>query len=210
MTAEVLVLACSHRAGGNSDAAARLLAEAAEQAGARARVLALRDFSVLPCLACLACAKAAGSRCALADEDQAEELYAALMAAGSVAVASPIYFYGLPSRCKTWVDRSQRFWEARRKGEAWIMALPERRAFACLVAGQPGGRMVFEGARLTLKYFLVNFGLLLAEPLGLRGLDGRGELLGDAGAVDAVRALGRAAGQAALDALGAPEAGRRA
>lgn len=200
MTGEMLVLACSHRAGGNSDAAAQVVAEAAGQAGARARVLALRDFSVLPCLACLACAKDNGSRCVLAGKDQAEELFAALMRADAVVVASPIYFYGLPSRCKTWVDRSQRFWEARRKGEAWIAALPQRRAFACLVAGQPGGRMVFEGARLTLKYFLVNFGLELAEPLGLRGVDERGELAANADALDAVRGLGRQAGQAAVQA----------
>lgn len=200
MTGEMLVLACSHRAGGNSDAAAQVVAEAAGQAGARARVLALRDFSVLPCLACLACAKDNGSRCVLAGKDQAEELFAALMRADAVVVASPIYFYGLPSRCKTWVDRSQRFWEARRKGEAWIAALPQRRAFACLVAGQPGGRMVFEGARLTLKYFLVNFGLELAEPLGLRGVDARGELAANADALDAVRGLGRQAGQAAVQA----------
>ncbi|SNR67283.1 NADPH-dependent FMN reductase [Humidesulfovibrio mexicanus] len=200
MTGEVLVLACSHRAGGNSDAAAQVVAEAAGQAGARARVLALRDFSVLPCLACLACAKDNGSRCVLAGKDQAEELFAALMRADAVVVASPIYFYGLPSRCKTWVDRSQRFWEARRKGEAWIAALPQRRAFACLVAGQPGGRMVFEGARLTLKYFLVNFGLELAEPLGLRGVDARGEFAANADALDAVRGLGRQAGQAAVQA----------
>ncbi len=200
MTGEMLVLACSHRAGGNSDAAAQVVAEAAGQAGARARVLALRDFSVLPCLACLACAKDNGSRCVLAGKDQAEELFAALMRADAVVVASPIYFYGLPSRCKTLVDRSQRFWEARRKGEAWIAALPQRRAFACLVAGQPGGRMVFEGARLTLKYFLVNFGLELAEPLGLRGVDARGELAANADALDAVRGLGRQAGQAAVQA----------
>lgn len=200
MTGEVLVLACSHRSGGNTDAAAQVLAEAARQGGARARVAALRDYSVQPCLACLACAKAPDSRCVLAEKDQAEELFAALMSADAVVFASPIYFYGLPSRCKTWVDRSQRFWEARRKGEAWITALPRRRAFACLVAGQPGGRMVFEGARLTLKYFLVNFGLELAEPLGLRGVDARGELAANADALDAVRGLGRQAGLAAAQA----------
>jgi multimeric flavodoxin WrbA len=115
------------------------------------------------------------------------------MRAPVVVFTSPIYFYGVPSRCKTWIDRSQRFWEARRKGDAWVMALRDRPAYACLVAGQPTGQKLFEGARLTLKYFLANFGMALAEPLGLRGLDDRGELLADAGAVERVVALGRAA-----------------
>jgi multimeric flavodoxin WrbA len=86
-----------------------------------------------------------------------------------VVFCSPIYFYALPSLCKTWIDRSQRFWEARRKGDAWLLEHPERQGFACLVGGQPAGQKLFDGARLTLKYFLVNFGMTLAEPVGLRG-----------------------------------------
>lgn len=200
--ADVAIIACSHRGGGNSDTAAELLARGVAEARASSRVLALRDFSVLPCLACRSCAADKLSRCVLAQRDQAEELFAVLMRAPVVVIASPIYFYGLPSLCKTWVDRSQRFWEARRKGDAWVLALKERSAFACLVAGQPAGKKLFDGARLTLKYFLVNFGLGLEEPLGLRGLDAKGDLAGSAEASRQVLELGRAAGRRALEAVG--------
>lgn len=122
------------------------------------------------------------------------------MAAPAVVFASPIYFYGPPSLLKTFVDRSQRLWEARRKKDPWAMALRERQAFVCLVAGQPTGQKLFEGTRLTLKYFLVNFGLTLAEPLGLRGLDAPQALAANAEAAQSVRELGRAAGRAALEA----------
>ena len=189
----VLVLACSHRAGGNSDAAAELVARGVREAGGAARVVALRDYSVLACLACRACAKDKDSACVLRKKDQAEELFALLLAARGVVFCSPIYFYELPSLCKTWIDRSQRFWEARRKGDAWLLEYPQRRAFACLVGGQPAGQKLFEGARLTLKYFLVNFGITLAEPLCLRGKDERGDLLADLQAVDLALALGREA-----------------
>ncbi len=198
--ADVAIFACSHRAGGNSDAAAALLASGVAQAGATARVLALRDYSVLPCLACRACAAHGQSRCVLAGKDQAEELFAVLMRAPVVLFASPIYFYALPSLCKTWVDRSQRFWEARRKGDPWVLTLRERAAYACFVAGQPTGQKLFDGARLTLKYFLVNFGLALGEPLGLRGLDGRDDLAANAEASRLVLQQGREAGQRALEA----------
>jgi len=50
MTREVAIFACSHRGGGNSDTAATLLARGVREAGAEARVLALRNYSVLACL----------------------------------------------------------------------------------------------------------------------------------------------------------------
>ena len=194
---DVAVIACSHRAGGNSDAAAALLARGVREAGASARVVDLRQYRVLPCLACRACAAEAQSRCVLAAKDDTESLFHVLLAARAVIFASPIYFYGLPSLCKTWVDRSQRFWEARRKGDAWLAAVPQRPAFACFVAGQPKGEKLFDGARLTLKYFLVNFGLTLSEPLGVRGMDAAGDLLSNAGHMRAVLELGHRAGKAA-------------
>lgn len=197
LSADVVVFGCSHRSGGNSDAAAEQVARGVREAGGAARVVAVRDYEVLACLACRACGKDRLSRCVLRKKDQAEELFAILMSAPSVVFVSPIYFYALPSLCKTWIDRSQRFWEARRKGDAWIMALPERQGFACLVAGQPAGQKLFDGARLTLKYFLVNFGISLAEPVGFRGKDALGDLEADPLAVDRALALGREAWAAA-------------
>ena len=193
----LVVFACSHRAGGNTDAAAELIARGVREAGGSARIITLREHPVRQCLACRACAADAQSRCVLRATDKAEELFSELMTAPAVIFASPIYFYALPSLLKTWIDRSQRFWEARRKRDSWVMALAERPAFACLVAGQPQGQKLFEGARLTLKYFLVNFGLTLGQPLGLRALDAAGDILADSAAVKSVLALGRSAYEAA-------------
>lgn len=192
------IFACSHRKGGNSRRAAELLAEGVAQVGARAEIIDLREYSVLHCLACGGCARDGQSRCVLRAKDQAEELFAPLLAAPVVAFASPVYFYALPSRLKALIDRSQRFWEARRKGDAWLCGLPPRAGFACLVAGQPTGDKLFEGPRLTLKYFLNNFGITLKEPLALRGLDGPGDLGADSGRSGAVLELGRALGQRLL------------
>jgi multimeric flavodoxin WrbA len=193
----VAVFACSHRSGGNSSAAAELAARGVREAGANARIIELREYNVLACQSCRACAAAKNSACVLRARDQAEALFAALMTAPAVVFASPIYFYGVPSLFKTWIDRSQRFWEARRKEEPWVMALRPRKAMVCFVAGQRGGQKLFEGARLTLKYFLVNFGLELGEPLGLRGMEASGDLLADAKVVQSVLDMGREAGKAA-------------
>lgn len=187
----IAIYACSHRKGGNSRRAAELLAEGIAQAGGLARIIDLREHSVLHCLACGGCARDGQSRCVLRAKDQAEDLFAPLLAAPAVAFASPIYFYALPSMFKALIDRSQRFWEAHRKGDAWLCGLPPRKGYACLVAGQPTGEKLFEGPRLSLKYFLNNFGIALEDPLHLRGLDGPGDLGANADASALALELGR-------------------
>ena len=168
------IFACSHRRDGNSDRGARLLAQGVEEAGGTARILSVRNFEILPCLACGYCDKGGREgieRCVLGHKDQAWELFEHFFTAQTVLFASPIYFYHLPSRFKTWIDRGQQFWRARLDREPWVADLPRNTAHAVLVAGQPSGNKLFDGARLTLKYFVQNFNMDLADPLTLRGAD---------------------------------------
>jgi len=172
------VFACSHRKDGNSDYAAELLARGVREAGGDVEILHVRDFDVLPCLACGYCDKPGNegiARCVLGKRDQAWELFRRCFTAKTVLFASPIYFYHLPSRCKTWIDRGQQFWRARQDEEPW-MHMPQRTGHAVLLAGQPSGEKLFEGARLTLKYFLHNFNIELADPHTFRAMDAKGDL----------------------------------
>ncbi len=195
-----LVLALSPRAGGNSDAAAGLFARGAARAlGAPVPVTRLREFRVRPCTACHACA--GGGPCPQDADDDAGRLLAALAGAPAVFLAAPIYFYHLPAQAKALVDRSQRWYERARAADPAVAGLAPRPAYCCLVAGRPEGRRLFEGALLTLKYFLASFRLELCDPLTLRGVDAPGDLAADAGACAALEALGRRAvlGQAQRD-----------
>lgn len=188
------VLACSPRAGGNSDAAAELFARGAEEAGAAVRLLALREQRILPCAGCGACAEPPHA-CALAGADRAEELFGLLETAAAVCLASPIYFYHLPAPFKAWIDRGQSRWQRRQAGDPALAALARRPAYACLVAGRKKGGLLFSGSLLTLKYFLAPFSLELAEPLTLRGLDRPGDLAADPAAAAALLDAGRRAGE---------------
>ena len=192
-----VIYACSHRAGGNSDRAAELLARGVREAGGQADVLFLREYEILHCLACGFCEKSTDrtdrTRCALGEKDRAWETFAPLFTARTVLLASPVYFYHLPSRLKVWIDRGQQFWQAWNNGEPWVADLPKRTAHAVLVAGQPTGDKLFDGARLTLKYFLRNFNLALADPAAFRGVDEPGDLAGRSDFEDAIVRLGRAA-----------------
>ena len=171
-----LVLACSPRAGGNSDLAAGLMAAGLESAGAGPRLVHLRNMNILACLGCQVCAARSGHRCVLMERDQAEELFRLILASPMLFFASPIYFYHLPAAFKGFIDRAQRYYQARTAGDPVLASWPKRRAHTCLVAGRPRGEKLFEGSLLTMRYFLWPFNALLAEPLCLTGLDGPDDL----------------------------------
>ena len=196
-----IIFACSHRGGGNSDRAADLLAQGVREAGGEAEVMYVRNYRVMPCLACNYCGEAVTrqgrARCVLGADDDAHELFAKLFTARTALFSSPIYFYHLPSMFKTWIDRSQQFWAARKNGEGWVTDLPKRTAHAVLIAGRPKGEKLFGGADLTLKYFLHNFNMTLADPLLLRGLDDRTALTEQTGIEEQIMALGRTAWESA-------------
>jgi len=194
---KAVVYACSHRKGGNTDLAADLLRRGVESGGGECEVIAIRAHTILHCLACGYCEKEAGKegveRCILGRKDDAWKLFAPLFTARTVFFAAPIYFYHLPSMLKTWIDRSQQFWFAKNSGEPWVADLPRRTAHAVMVAGRPTGDKLFEGAAITLKYFLHNFNCTLADPLVLRGIDERLDLSERSEDSDRIVALGRTA-----------------
>lgn len=197
-----VVFACSHRKGGNSDRAATLLADGVRAAGGAAEIQYIRKHEIKHCLACGYCDKAIDlegrERCVLGTNDDAFELFSRMFSARTVLFASPIYFYHLPSMLKTWIDRGQQFWSAKNNGEPWVTDLPKRTAHTVLVAGQPTGEKLFEGARLTLKYFVRNFNMELADPLVFRGVDARTDLQAQTEFEDRIFELGRSAWTAAL------------
>lgn len=179
-----LVLGCSPRKGGNSDLAAELMARGLKSAGAEPRLIHLRDLDLLPCRGCQTCNQGAGHRCVLMEKDQSEMLFQLIVASPMLFFASPIYFYHLPASFKGFIDRAQRYYEAKIAGDPGLESLESRRAHVCLVAGRPKGERLFEGSLLTLRYFLWPFNVTLAQPLCLPGVDRSGDLASAAPAKD--------------------------
>ncbi len=192
-----VIYACSHRRGGNSDRAARWLARGVCEAGGEADIIFVREHDVRPCLACGYCDEPGGRRgrdlCVLGHDDEAWALFEPMLSARAVLFASPIYFYHLPSMFKTWIDRSQQFWAAKAEGAPWLTGLPERSARAVFMAGRPRGDTLFDGAAVTLRYFLHNFSMTLAEPLTFRGVDEPGDIAARDHCRENITALGRTA-----------------
>uniref|UniRef100_A0A7C3W8K7 Flavodoxin family protein n=1 Tax=Fundidesulfovibrio putealis TaxID=270496 RepID=A0A7C3W8K7_9BACT len=189
---EPLILACGPRKGGNSDHAARMVERGLVRAGARPRLVHLRDHALNPCRGCQSCHHAPRNACPLMARDETEALFGLIKHSAMLFFTSPIYFYHLPGAFKGFIDRAQRYYEARLAGDPEILALPERTAHACLVAGRPRGEKLFEGSLLTLRYFLWPFNARVGEALTLPGYDGPGDLSADHQAGERVSAFAAA------------------
>ena len=177
--APVVLIQGSPHAGGVSDCLAD--AFAAQFPAHTVQRVALREHHIAPCRGCNACV-APPHRCVLAGaNDDTDGIFAAMQQARLLAIAAPIYFYGLPGQCKGFIDRGQRLWQARmaapngpHNGPHEALCSPQNRpAIALLAAGRPRGEQLFAGALLTLKYFFNLFDATLdAAQAGQRCLYG--------------------------------------
>ncbi len=175
-TNKAVIFTCSPRPGGNSDKAAKLLADGIAKAGGDSQIVTLRQFRISPCLGCYRCEYDPHRRCFQARDDQSGQVFQTLLSAPQVFFVSPIYFYHLPSIFKAFIDRGQSYYLRMLDKDEELQALPKRKAYACLIAGRFKGEQLFSGSLLTLRYFTQPFNLQLQEPLLLRGLDEPGDL----------------------------------
>ncbi len=193
----VVILACSPRAGGNSDAMAQLVAQGVRQEGKEAHVVYLRNYSILPCTSCGTCFQHAEQRCILENKDDAERLFQLLEGESPVVMTVPIYFYHVPAVLKALLDRGQKYWAKRHATEQDTTAVqkPEKHLYPVLVAARPRGENLFTGTVLSLRLFGELFQRTVGEGSLWRGYDGPQEFLADAQACEAMVALGREVAQ---------------
>ncbi|SKA73666.1 Multimeric flavodoxin WrbA [Paucidesulfovibrio gracilis DSM 16080] len=190
-----IVFQCSHRAQGNSNNAMNLFLEGVREAGGEADTVLLRKVEIKPCRACRVCEKDPASPCALQGKDYALDLFENMLNAPFVFFAAPIYFYHLPSRLKTFIDRSQWVYARKMKNDPEVAERPVRPAYMTLFAGRSEGDKLFEGARLTMKYFLQSFNLELQDPMEFRGFEKIADMERHPEAAERIRALGKQAWQ---------------
>lgn len=164
----------SPRRAGNTAMLLRRAVEGARSAGAEVHEVFLRDLKMSPCLEIYGCRKT--GRCVIQDDFQ--ELCDRMLAARGLMLAAPIFFYSLNAHTKILVDRCQSLWVRK----YWIEKLaPGGRAPArkglWISAGATQGKRLFDGARLTVKYFFDVLDMELRKVLLYRGLDFEGDVL---------------------------------
>jgi multimeric flavodoxin WrbA len=186
---KVLGIWGSPRRGGNTAILLDAFLEGAAQGGAAAEKVALRDLKISPCLEIYHCFK--DGTCPIKDDMQT--LYPKLLEADVVALASPIFFYGLSAQAKAMIDRTQAQW-ARRYVLKQDFPGPLRQG-VLLCVGATHGKLIFVGPRLTAKYFFDAINVTYAAEILVRGVDEKGAILEKPEVLTAARDLGRGLAQ---------------
>jgi multimeric flavodoxin WrbA len=182
---KVLGILGSPRRGGNSEVLLDAFLRGAAEGGADVERIVLRELKISPCLEIYHCFK--DGTCPIKDDMQA--LYPKLLEADVVALASPIFFYGLSAQAKAMIDRTQAHW-AKRYILNQDLPGPQRQG-VLLCTGATRGKLVFVGARLTAKYFFDAINVKYAAEILVRGVDEKGAILAKPETLTEAADLGR-------------------
>jgi multimeric flavodoxin WrbA len=164
----VLGIYGSPRKGGNTDTLLDRVLDGARASGAVVKSVYARDLVISGCKECGGCDKT--GRCIIHDDMQS--VYPLLEEAGSIYLASPVFFYGVTAQAKALVDRAQAMWSKR-----MLIKPPEERKSmdsgkGYLVAvGATRGQKLFLGVELTAKYFFDALDMTYEGGLLLRGVE---------------------------------------
>ena len=189
LPAPVPALQGSPRRGGNTDLLLDETLKALASKGVPAEKIVLRELKISPCLEIYNCLK--DGQCAIKDDMTA--LYDRLIEARILIVATPIFFYGPSAQLKAVIDRCQALWSRK-----YILGLKNRRRPGrgyLLSVGATGGKRLFEGLLLTIKYFFDVLDLKFGGRVLARGVDKPGEILDKPEFLSQARAMGEAAAE---------------
>jgi multimeric flavodoxin WrbA/protein-tyrosine-phosphatase len=164
----ILGLQGSPRKKGNTSFLLSQFLQAAEQHGARTRLVHVVEKNIQPCKEYVVCEKK--GTCPI-DDDMGAEVYGLLREAEIVVLATPIFFYNMTSQLKALVDRCQTFW-ARKYRLKLSDPLRETRRGYLLSVGATRGKNLFEGLQLTAKYFFDAIDARFEGSLVYRGIEG--------------------------------------
>ena len=147
-------------------------ASRAKAARSEAARLYVRELDFSPCSECGKCAGT--GKCPV--KDGMRGVSRLIEDSDRMIVSSPVFFYGLPGRLKSLIDRCQCCWS-----EKYLVSRGrENRAVkpgAFICAGGTGGKNLFEGVKLTIKYFFDATGFFYQKDLLARKVDGYREIL---------------------------------
>ena len=188
---KVLGIYGSPRKGGNSDLLLDAALEAAAQAGAQVERVYCRRVKTVGCLECGGCDET--GVCVVSDG--MDQVYPLLDWAQAIILAGPVFFYSLPAQCKAVIDRAQAPWNRRLlskgrrdrnydHGRGWLIAV-----------AATGGKNLFTGTELTVRYFFDALDMSYQGGLLLPGLEKKDAVREKPQLLEQARQLGRSAAE---------------
>jgi multimeric flavodoxin WrbA len=166
---KVLGIMGSPRLKGNTDLLLDEALKGAQSQGAETEKIVADRLKITPCKELYHCLK--DGTCPLRDDMTA--LYDKILAADAIIVASPIFFYTVSPQLLALISRCQAFWS--RKYVLKNLDIPLKKG-ALIAVGATRGAKLFDGPKLTLKYFFLAINAEYKEELLIRGIDQKGEI----------------------------------
>lgn len=161
----------SPRTGGNTDILLSTFLDEASRLGAETVKIEPAKMKISPCVECRTCEKKGYCRI----DDYMQEIYHLLRKADVVALASPIFFYGVSAFMKAVIDRTQALWARR-----YVYKLDDPRSRVrkgfFISLGATKGKNLFEGVKNTAKYFFDAIGASFEGSLTYRKIEKVGDI----------------------------------
>lgn len=171
---EIAAVFGSPRRKGNTSTLLNHAVSGARDAGAQVTEVVLRDLKMSPCLEIYGCKKE--GRCVIKDDyGKIEEL---LQHSDGLMLASPIFFYTVSAHTKILMDRCNSLWVKK----YWIDRKPfgqknYPRKGLFISVGSTRGKKLFDGALLSVKYFMDALDMELWKSLLFREIETEGQIL---------------------------------
>jgi multimeric flavodoxin WrbA len=166
---KVLGIMGSPRMKGNTDLLLDEALKGAESRGAEVDKILADKLKVTPCKEYYACLK--DGNCVI--KDDMDDVYAKLLAADAIIIASPMFFYTVSAQLMVLISRCQALWA--RKYVLKSLDIPRKKG-AFIAVGATRGEKLFDGPRLTIKYFFQAINTQYTDELLIRGIDKKGEI----------------------------------
>jgi len=167
----VLGLQGSPRLNGNTSILLLTFLNEARKLGAYTRQVDVVSMDIMPCQECGICERE--GYCPINDDMQ--QIYPLLRSADLIVMATPIFFYGATAQMKALIDRSQALWVRKYVHRLTDPGRKWRRGIL-LSLGATKGEGLFDGLKLTAKYFFDAVGAHFEGSLTYREIEKSGEI----------------------------------
>jgi multimeric flavodoxin WrbA len=149
--------------------------------GIQTRTIDVAKKNILPCQGCRYCEKK--GVCVIGDDDMANEIYPILRDADIIVMASPVFFYSVPSQLKALIDRTQAFWSRKYRLRLSDPVNKLRKGYLLSLGGSRG-KQLFDGIILTAKYFFDAVNAEFCGALTYRNIETRKDIMQHASVKD--------------------------
>ena len=165
---KVLGIMGSLRIKGNTELLLDEALKGAASKGAEVEKITVSNLKIAPCREIYHCLE--DGTCPIKDDMTA--LYDKLVNAQAIIVATPIFFYTVSAQLMALISRCQALWSRR---YVLNMEMPLKKG-AFIAVGATKGAKLFDGPKLTIRYFFKAINAEYTDELLIRGVDKKGEI----------------------------------